>query len=75
MVWMMVMCLLPLAVLLFVGGQLSGGYVWPILIGGFVLVHVWMMSKGHRSHENDPKDKTNNADTIGNQKGRDSKSH
>lgn len=25
----------------------SFGLIWPILIGGFVVLHIWMMFKGH----------------------------
>lgn len=46
--WMMLICMVPLVVLLFAGGKLfSAGYLWPILIGTLVVVHLWMMFKGH----------------------------
>lgn len=50
--WMMlVCCLVPVAILLFAGGQLSGGgYLWPILIGGMVIAHLAMMFKGRGGH-------------------------
>ncbi len=53
--WMMlVCCLAPVAILLFAGGQLSGGgYLWPILIGVFVVGHIWMMFRGHGGHTDD----------------------
>lgn len=49
MLWMMIPCLLLILGILFLGGgKLSGGgYLWPILIGIFVLAHVWMMFRGH----------------------------
>ena len=50
MMWMMLICCaLPLIVLLFVGGTVSsiGGYFWPILIGAFVVMHIWTMFRGH----------------------------
>lgn len=49
MMWMMlVCCALPFAVLLFAGGKISSdGYFWPVLIGAFILVHIWMMFRGH----------------------------
>ena len=51
MMWMMIPCLLLLGVLSLGGGKLSGGgYLWPILIGGFVLLHILMMFKGHGGH-------------------------
>lgn len=51
MMWMMLICILPLVVLLFAGGRLfSVGYLWPILIGAFVIAHLWMMFKGHGGH-------------------------
>lgn len=52
MMWMMIPCLLLLGVLFLGGGRLSGGeYLWPILIGVFVVAHVWMMLRGRRKHE------------------------
>lgn len=50
--WMMlVCCLVPVAILLFAGGQLSGGgYILPTLIGGMVIAHLAMMFKGHGGH-------------------------
>ncbi|MFA4819004.1 MAG: hypothetical protein WC621_04120 [Patescibacteria group bacterium] len=50
-IWMMLICLLLLVVLLFTGGKLlAGGYLWPVLIGVFVIAHLWMMFKGHKGH-------------------------
>ncbi len=63
MMWMMIPCLLLIGFVLFGGGKLSsGGYLWPILIGVFVIAHVWMMFKGHGGHgsgneDNDTKNK------------------
>lgn len=49
---MMIPCLLLLGFLFLGGGNLSSsGYLWPILIGVFVIVHVWMMFKGHGGHD------------------------
>ena len=54
MVWMMSVCVLFLVVLFFAGGKLfSGGYFGPILIGVFVVAHIWMMFKGHGGHKDD----------------------
>lgn len=51
MLWMMIPCLLLFGLLFFGGGKLSSsGYIWPILIGVFVVAHIWMMFKGHGSH-------------------------
>ena len=51
MMWMMVLCFVLLGVLFLGGGKLSSsGYFWPILIGVFVVGHVWMMFKGHSGH-------------------------
>lgn len=51
MMWMIIPCLLLLSVLFLGGGKLSGGgYLWPILIGIFVIAHVWMMFRGHGKH-------------------------
>ena len=50
MLWMMLLCALPLVILLLAGGKLfSAGYLWLILIGVFVVAHFWMMFRGHRS--------------------------
>ena len=60
MMWMMIPCLLLLGILFLGGGKLSGGgYLWPILIGAFVVAHVWMMFRGH-GHTN-TEDKTDDA--------------
>ena len=51
---MMVLCMLPFVILLFAGGKLfSAGYLWPIFIGGFVILHFWMMFRGHGPHSKD----------------------
>lgn len=51
MMWMMIPCLLLVGVLFLGGGKLSGdGYLWPILIGVFIIAHVWMMFRGHGKH-------------------------
>jgi nitrate reductase NapE component len=51
MMWMMLICcLVPVVILFFVGGKLSStsnGYLWPILIVGFMAVHLFFMRKGH----------------------------
>ena len=61
MMWMMIPCLLLLGFLFLGEGKLSsGGYLWPILIGVFVIAHVWMMFKGHGSHGSETEDKDNN---------------
>ena len=61
MMWMMILCLLFVGVLFLGGDKLSGGgYLWPILIGVFVIAHVWMMFKGHGGHgDNDAKENLN----------------
>lgn len=63
MMWMMIPCLLLLGILFLGGGKLtSSGYLWPILIGVFVVAHVWMMIKGHGRHSsNDTEDKIGDA--------------
>ncbi len=51
MMWMMILCFLLLGILFLGGGKLSsGGYLWPVLIGVFVVAHIWMMFKGHGGH-------------------------
>ena len=53
MMWMMLICILPLVILLFAGGkQFSDGYLWPVFIGVFVVAHLWMMFSGHGGHNN-----------------------
>lgn len=49
MMWMMVFCCVILLVALFFAGSgfSSGGYLWSILIGVFVVAHIWMMVRGH----------------------------
>ena len=48
MLWMMLLCIPLLVILLLAGGKLfSAGYLWPILIGVFVVAHFWMMFRGH----------------------------
>lgn len=63
MMWMMIPCLLLVGVLFLGGGKLSGGgYLWPILIGVFVIAHVWMMMRGHGGHGGaDTEDKIDDA--------------
>ena len=63
MMWMMIPCLLLLGVLFLGGGKLSGsGYLWLILIGVFVVAHVWMMFRGHGKHDDtNTEDKTDDA--------------
>lgn len=58
MMWMMIPCILLFGFLFFGGGKLSSsGYFWPILIGAFVVAHIWMMFKGHGGHgDTDMKD-------------------
>jgi len=51
MMWMMIPCVILLGILFLGGGRLSSsGYLWPILIGVFILGHVWMMLRGHGGH-------------------------
>lgn len=52
MMWIMLGCAVLLAVLFFRSGSLSsGGILWPILFGVFVVGHIWMMFKGREGHE------------------------
>ena len=52
MMLMMIPCLLLLG-FVFLGGSAvsSSGYIWPILIGVFIVAHSWMMFKGHGGHD------------------------
>jgi len=52
--WMMILCLLLLGFIFLDGAKLfSGGYLWPILIGVFVVAHVWTMFRGHGGNSTD----------------------
>ena len=66
MLWMMVICCLgPIVFILLAGnvnfkkgGSLfSGGYFFPILIGLFVLIHIYMMFQKRGKDNRDGKDK------------------
>ena len=60
MMWMMIPCLLLLGFVFLGEGKLSGGgYLWPILIGLFVVAHISMMFKGHGGHGSENEDKDN----------------
>ena len=50
--WMMLVCILPLVIFLFVWRSRSSedGYLAPILIGGMVFAHLWMLFRGHGGH-------------------------
>ena len=62
MMWIMIPCLLLFGILFLGGGKLSGGgYLWSILIGVFVVAHVWMMFRGHGG--NKAEDKTDDVST------------
>lgn len=63
MMWMMILCFLLFGALFLGGSKLSGGgYFWPILIGVFVVAHVWMMFRGHGKHsDTNTEGKTDNA--------------
>jgi hypothetical protein len=51
MIWMMIPCLLLVAVVLFGGRKLaSSNYLFLIMLGVCVVPHFWMMFKGHRGH-------------------------
>jgi hypothetical protein len=50
MMWMMIPCLIFFGVLFLGGDKLSKGGLWPILIGGFMVAHIWVMFKGHGGH-------------------------
>lgn len=65
MMWMMIPCLILVGVLFLGGGKLSeGGYLWPVIIGVFVIAHVWMMFKGHGGHGDiDAEEKTDGDST------------
>lgn len=63
MMWMMIICCLAPFVLLFLlGSKVSlGENLWPILIGVFLVAHLWMMFRGHgggRKKEDDGDDLT-----------------
>jgi hypothetical protein len=63
---MMVLCVLLFGFSLFGGNAVTssfGGYLWPILIGVFIVAHIWMMFKGHGGHSAHG-DSTRTKDTI-----------
>lgn len=52
--WMMILCALPVVILFLADGKLSSaGYLWPILIIGFIGAHFWIMFRGHCSHDHE----------------------
>ena len=64
MMWMMIPCLLLLGVILLGGGNLSsGGYLWPILIGVFVVAHIWMMFRGRSGHNHSDSEEKQDEDS------------
>lgn len=52
MLWMMLVCVIPILALLFLGGWLSRGNSWifPVAMGVFVLAHFILMFRGHGGH-------------------------
>lgn len=61
MMWMIIPCFLLLGFLFLGGDKFStGGYFWPILIGGFILLHILMMFKGHGGHGSKTEDNNKN---------------
>ncbi len=55
MLWMILPCLLLLGVSFLGGGNaFSSGYVWPILLGAFLITHIWMMVKDHAGRTDTP---------------------
>ena len=54
MLWMMVPCMLLVGFLFWGGSRLPSsvfGYLWVVFIGVFFAAHIWMMFKGHGSHD------------------------
>lgn len=56
MMWMMLICCALPLILLFSGGSalFSGGYFLPILVGILIIVHLWMMFRGHGGKNDKP---------------------
>lgn len=52
MMWMMLICCTLPFVVLFFGGRIGSGYLIPILIGILIIVHLWMMFRGHDEKKN-----------------------
>ncbi len=51
---MAILCVLPLAIIFLVGPNIfSAGYFWPVAIGAFAILHIWMMARGHGAQEGD----------------------
>ena len=58
MMWMMIPCIILLGILFLDGGKLSSSwYLWLIIIGICVGPHIWMMLRGHESHDREGKKK------------------
>jgi len=51
--WIMIPCILLLGAIALGSGKSPPGYLWPILIGIFVVVHIWMMLRRHGRHKDD----------------------
>jgi len=58
MMWMMIPCIILLGILFIGGGKLSSSwYLWLIIIGICAGPHIWMMLRGHGSHDREGKEK------------------
>lgn len=54
MVWMTILCVLPLAIIFLTGKNVfSAGHFWPIVVGAFAVLHVVLMLRGHGSQGED----------------------
>jgi len=64
MMWMMIPCLLMIAVVLLGGNKLgSSKYLWLIVVGVCVVPHLWMMFKGRGcKKENNKEEKSDTID-------------
>ena len=61
MMWIMIPCLLLLGFMFLGGDKLSSdGYLWPILVGVFVVAHACMMFKGHGGQDHGSRDEDKN---------------
>ncbi len=54
----MILAGLLIGILILLGSKLlPPNSLWPILFGGFILIHFWVMARGHGSHAHEYENK------------------